>query len=41
VRQTTYQLHIATHGKGLYDFTRRIEDWIAGQHPETGLLTVF
>jgi len=41
VRQATHQLHIATHGKGLYEFTQQIEDWIAGQHPETGLLTVF
>ncbi len=41
MRQFTHQLHIATRGKGLYDFTREIERWLA-QHPtETGLLTVF
>ncbi len=41
MKQFTHQLHIATRGKGLYDFTREIERWLA-QHPtETGLLTVF
>lgn len=40
-RQFTHQVQIATRGKGLYDFTREIERWLA-QHPtETGLLTVF
>ena len=41
MKQFTHQIHIATHGKGLYDFTRQIEDWL-GEHPtQTGLLTVF
>jgi len=41
MKQFTHQIHIATHGKGLYDFTRQIESWLA-QHPtQTGLLTVF
>jgi secondary thiamine-phosphate synthase enzyme len=41
VTQFTHQLLIATRGKGLYDFTREIERWLA-QHPtDSGLLTVF
>jgi len=41
VRQTVHQIHIATHGKGLYELTREIEAWVQGQHAATGLLTVF
>jgi len=41
VKQFTHQIHIATHGKGLYDFTRQIEDWLAGHPTETGLLNAF
>jgi len=41
VTQATHQLHIATHGKGLYEFTRQVEAWIAEQRAQTGLLTVF
>jgi secondary thiamine-phosphate synthase enzyme len=41
VKQFTHQLHIATHGKGLYDFTREIESWLRDKETQTGLLTVF
>jgi len=41
VKQFTHQIHIATHGKGLYDFTREIENWLRGHETQTGLLTVF
>ncbi len=41
MKQFTHQLHIATHGKGLYDFTREIESWLRGHETQTGLLTVF
>jgi secondary thiamine-phosphate synthase enzyme len=41
VRQTSHQIHIATHGKGLYEFTREIEAWVHAQQAATGLLTVF
>ena len=41
MRQFTHQLHIATRGKGLYDFTREIERWLAQCPTDTGLLTVF
>jgi secondary thiamine-phosphate synthase enzyme len=47
VKQFTHQIHIATRGKGLYDFTREIENWLhdhktlRGHEAQTGLLTVF
>jgi secondary thiamine-phosphate synthase enzyme len=41
LRQFTHQIHIATRGKGLYDFTREIESWLRGHETQTGLLTVF
>ena len=41
MKQLTHQLHIATRGKGLYDFTREIESWVSAQNPTSGLLTVF
>jgi secondary thiamine-phosphate synthase enzyme len=41
VKQFTHQIHIATHGKGLYDFTPEIETWLRGHPTQTGLLTVF
>ncbi len=41
MKQFTHQLHIATRGKGLYDFTREIESWLQGYATATGLLTVF
>jgi len=41
VKQFTHQIHISTHGKGLYEFTREITSWIQGHPVQTGLLTVF
>ena len=41
MKQFIHQILIATHGKGLYDFTREIEIWLGGHETETGLLTVF
>jgi secondary thiamine-phosphate synthase enzyme len=41
VKQFTHQLHVATHGKGLYDFTREIESWLRDKQTQPGLLTVF
>jgi secondary thiamine-phosphate synthase enzyme len=41
VRQFVHELHVATRGKGLYDFTREIETWLRGHETKTGLLTVF
>jgi secondary thiamine-phosphate synthase enzyme len=41
VKQFTQQIHIATRGKGLYEFTGEIESWLRGHATETGLVTVF
>ncbi len=41
MKQATHQLHIATHGKGLYEFTGQVESWVREQHAHIGLLTVF
>ena len=41
MKQVTHEVHVATRGKGLYDFTRDIESWLAAHKPRTGLLTVF
>jgi len=41
VKQHTHQIHIATHGKGLYEFTREIHICFTANKRKTGLLTVF
>jgi secondary thiamine-phosphate synthase enzyme len=41
VKQFTHQVHVATRGKGLYEFTQEIESWLQNHPSETGLLTVF
>ncbi len=41
MKQFAHQIFIATHGKGLYDFTREIESWLRAHETRTGLLTVF
>lgn len=41
MRQFTHQIHVSTHGQGLYEFTDQIEAWLRGHGTETGLLTVF
>ena len=41
MKQFTHQLDIATRGKGLYEFTSEIENWLRSHATETGLLTVF
>jgi len=39
--QSTTILELTTRGKGLYDFTREVADWLRPQQLQTGLLTVF
>jgi secondary thiamine-phosphate synthase enzyme len=39
--QFTHQLQVRTRGKGLYEITREIEDWVRLQSISTGLLTAF
>ncbi|MFQ5785387.1 MAG: secondary thiamine-phosphate synthase enzyme YjbQ [Alphaproteobacteria bacterium] len=41
MQQASHQITVATRGKGLYDVTRPIADWLAGQAVDDGLLTVF
>ena len=39
--QKTTQLQVSTRGKGLYEFTRQVEGWLATSGISTGLLTIF
>ena len=41
MKQFTHQIHISTHGKGLYEFTPEVTSWLQVHHPQTGLVTVF
>jgi secondary thiamine-phosphate synthase enzyme len=41
MRQTTHQITVATRGKGLYDFTSQVADWVTQSGIATGLLTLF
>lgn len=41
MKQAATRLEIATRGKGLYEFTARVEAWLREQALHTGLLTVF
>ena len=41
MKQFTRQLHVQTRGKGLYDFTRQVEQWVDELQLNTGLLTAF
>jgi secondary thiamine-phosphate synthase enzyme len=38
---TSHRLQIATRGKGLYEFTHQVANWLAGTKIRSGLLTVF
>jgi secondary thiamine-phosphate synthase enzyme len=37
----SHRLTISTHGKGLYEITDQLADWLGRQNVRTGLLTVF
>jgi secondary thiamine-phosphate synthase enzyme len=41
LKQSAHQLAISTRGKGLYEFTASVGEWLAQQKIEMGLLTVF
>jgi secondary thiamine-phosphate synthase enzyme len=41
MRQAQHTLTIATHGKGLVEFTDEVRRWVAGQRISNGLLTIF
>jgi secondary thiamine-phosphate synthase enzyme len=40
LRQSFHELTLATRGRGLYEFTREIESWLAKNNLADGLLTV-
>ena len=40
LRQALDELTIRTRGRGLYEFTQDVKEWITGQHCRTGLLTL-
>ena len=41
MRQALHHLATTTKGKGLYDMTRPVLDWVTRQDIATGLLTLF
>ena len=41
MRQASHQLTIQTQGKGLYDITAKVEQWVDRQDLSAGLLTLF
>jgi secondary thiamine-phosphate synthase enzyme len=41
MRQASHELTIATRGKGLYEFTREVDTWLANEGIAEGLLTLF
>jgi secondary thiamine-phosphate synthase enzyme len=41
LKQAAHQFSISTRGKGLYEFTPTLSEWVEAQRIETGLLTIF
>jgi secondary thiamine-phosphate synthase enzyme len=41
LQQFTHRITVPTQGKGLYEITRPIAQWVAARDVSTGLLTVF
>lgn len=41
MKQAHCELTVATRGKGLYDISREVRQWVAKQQIASGLLTVF
>ena len=41
MRQSTHVLEVTTRGKGLYECTSKITQWVGHQQMQTGLLPVF
>lgn len=41
MRQSHHTFTVATHGKGLYEFTGDVLDWVASSGLRNGLLTLF
>jgi secondary thiamine-phosphate synthase enzyme len=41
LKQSVHHFIISTRGKGLYEFTSTLNEWVGSQKVETGLLTIF
>ena len=41
MQQAVRDFAVRTHGKGLYEFTQEVAEWVRQQHFATGLLTLF
>ncbi|HTX34164.1 MAG TPA: secondary thiamine-phosphate synthase enzyme YjbQ [Bryobacteraceae bacterium] len=41
LRQSTHRIRIATRGKGLYEITGQVAEWLEGAGVREGLLTLF
>lgn len=41
MRQASTRLTVSTRGKGLYDFTAAVRQWVGAQEIQSGLLTLF
>ncbi len=41
MKQATHVLPVPTRGKGLYEVTRQVAQWLTGEGITTGLLTLF
>lgn len=41
MQQFTHRLQVTTRGKGLYDITREVAQWVSAQAVRSGLLTLF
>lgn len=41
MKQSVHHFTISTRGKGLYEFTSTLGEWVGSQKMQTGLLTIF
>lgn len=41
MKQFAHRVEVRTRGKGLYEFTHEVEQWVRGTAVQTGLLTLF
>jgi len=41
MRQLFHDISVPTHGKGLYGFTRQVNDWVGSSGIRQGLLTLY
>ena len=41
MQQATHSIELTTRGKGLYDFTSSVDEFLSKQNIRTGLLTIF